>query len=216
MTKLKENILYLSFILIIPLLSIIYPILNHNSNGTQSLVTKLDTSTPFIPEFIIPYVLWYPFIFLTLVYICYKNKKVYIRTLSSIGIGMLISFIIFYVFQTHVPRPIIEETDIFSNLVAVIYKNDKPFNCFPSLHVLESYLMIKGIYACSERNKAILWTVNITAVLIILSTLFIKQHVILDAIGAIYLAEIIFNLMPSLERIVLLFKKVKPSYTTNQ
>jgi hypothetical protein len=76
--------------------------------------------------------------------------------------------------------------------------------------------MIKGIYACSERNKAITWIVNITAVLIILSTLFIKQHVILDAIGAIYLAEIIFNLMPSLERIILLFKKVKPSYTINQ
>jgi membrane-associated phospholipid phosphatase len=213
MNKIKENLADLSFLLIIPILGAIYPILNNPANGAKSLVTEVDKAIPLVEAFIIPYILWYPFVFLCLVYFCFKDKKAYFRTLISISIGMLISYFIFFVFQTHVPRPALQGNDIFTRLVALIYSRDNPYNCFPSLHVLESYLMIKGIYACSERNKLATAFINFMAAAIILSTLFVKQHVILDVFGAVYLGEVVFNRVPGFDSLLVYLKRQKPHYT---
>jgi hypothetical protein len=216
MSKIKDNLASLSFMLVIPLLSSIYVLLNNADRGAQILITDLDKRIPFVPEFIVPYVLWYPFILFCLIYFCFKDKKVYKRTLISISLGMVISYIIFYVFQTHVPRPALEGNDIFTQWVRKIYEGDNPYNCFPSLHVLESYLMVKGAYALENRRPEVTWTVNIMAFFIILSTQFIKQHVLMDILGAVYLGEIIFNMEPTLERIFISFtKKQKAQITTN-
>jgi membrane-associated phospholipid phosphatase len=215
MSKLKENLIDLSFLISIPVLGLIYPLLNNTSNGVRSLVTDADKAIPFVKEFIIPYVLWYPFIFACLLYFYMKDRRTYFRTLISINIGMIISFIIYFTFQTHVPRPILEGEDLLTKLVLIIYKGDNPYNCFPSIHVLESYLMIKGIYDCRNKIGLAVITIDIMSTLIILATMFVKQHVLLDVLGGIYLGEIVFNYVSKFE--VLLGYKRKPEsyYTSN-
>lgn len=194
MKKLKENIIPISFMLSIPILNIFYGILNNGSRGVYSLVTNIDILIPFTKSFIIPYVIWYPFIFLVLVYLCLKNNKVYYKTLFCVSIGFIVSYMIFYFFQTTVARPTLADDDILTNIVEIVYKNDKPYNCFPSLHVLTTYFVMKGISEV-ESNKKITLPVNITGILIILSTMFIKQHVIMDAIFAIVLGGIILKVV---------------------
>jgi len=189
----KEYILSFSIILTIVPLNIFYVILNNFNKEANSLVTKFDMAIPFIKIFIIPYIAWYAFIFFTMAYICYKDKETFVKTVISYNLGLIAAYITFLFFQTTVPRPEITGTDILTKLVMMIYKNDNPYNCFPSIHVLTSFLMIKSIYASNCKNKINVSIISIISILIILSTLFVKQHVILDIFGGILYADIIFR-----------------------
>ncbi|OPJ60202.1 phosphatase PAP2 family protein [Clostridium oryzae] len=193
MEKYKSYFADLLCLLLIPLLGMVYSLLNTSSNGLNSLVTDLDKKIPFIKEFVIPYLLWHPFIYICMIYFRFKDRKIYFITFISIVIERLIAYTIFYTFQTYVPRPILHGNDLFTKITAYIYSSDKPYNCFPSIHVIESYLMIKGIKNITNKRKLVLRLISITAIIIILSTQFIKQHVIMDAIGGILLAEVVFN-----------------------
>jgi hypothetical protein len=215
LSKLKENWKHLIFMLAIPMVSSFYPLFNNAKNGAQVVFLPIDYKVPFIKEFIIPYIAWYPFIILTMIYLCLKDKRVYYRTLASLILGFIVSFAIFYVFQTHVPRPEVVGNDIFSKLVRMIYSNDQPYNCFPSLHVLESHLMVMGVNALENKSKKLQYFVIFTSVMIILSTQFIKQHVVIDIVGGIYLAEVIFNAVPGLKRVALTMLKRRAKVVEN-
>ncbi|WP_278427981.1 phosphatase PAP2 family protein, partial [Clostridium cochlearium] len=195
--NLKNNLIHIFALLSIPIINIFYALLNNNNRGVFQLVTSIDNTIPFIKEFIIPYILWYPFIALSLLFICLKDLKVYYRTLITLNLCLLSCYLIYYFFQTTVPRPAIYGNDIFSFLTLLVYKFDKPFNCFPSIHVVTSYLMIKGINSI-DCSKKIRHLVIFMSILIIVSTLFIKQHVILDVISAILLGDIIFDFISKL------------------
>ncbi|ERI93565.1 hypothetical protein HMPREF1982_01649 [Clostridiales bacterium oral taxon 876 str. F0540] len=177
----------------------LYPLFSTDSRGVYSLVTDFDKMIPFTKEFIIPYISWYPFIFLSLLYFYIKDSDIYYKEIIGIILGMFISYGIYFVFQTAVPRPELSENDIFTKLVALIYTNDKPFNCFPSLHVLETYLIMKGIKISNCKNKLNSFIINSVGIMIIISTQLVKQHVILDLVFAIILAEIIFNFVYKLD-----------------
>lgn len=68
MKTFKSNLGSLSLLISIPILGLFYEILNNSNNGVHSLVTNLDQYIPLITIFIIPYILWYGFILLTLIY----------------------------------------------------------------------------------------------------------------------------------------------------
>lgn len=205
MNNFKNNLIHMFALLSIPLINIFYTFLNNNTRGIYQLITTIDINIPFVKEFIIPYILWYPFIILSLLYICLKDLKVYYKTLITLNLCLLSCYLIYYFFQTTVPRPYIYGNDIFSYLTLLIYKFDKPFNCFPSIHVVTSYLMIKGMNSinCSKRVKL---TTIFMSIFIIISTLFVKQHVIMDVISAILLGDIMFDFISKLS------VKVSPSF----
>jgi membrane-associated phospholipid phosphatase len=133
---------------------------------------------------------WYAFLGISMVYLCAVDRDTYYRTLLSYVISVLACFVTYYFFQTTVPlRPVLTEDDWLSRLVQYVYQNDQPYNCFPSIHCFSCYLMFK---AFRESRKVAPWmraSVQICAVVIILSTLFIKQHVLLDVAGSIFLVE---------------------------
>jgi membrane-associated phospholipid phosphatase len=195
----KENILPLCLLLSIPLLNIIYQVLNHGERGARQLITAVDKQIPFLEIFVIPYLLWYAFIFLMFVYFAIFDRSTYYRTLLSFCAGMLVCYVIYFFFQTTVPRPELQGAGILTDMVRYVYNADEPFNCFPSIHVLSSYLMIIAI----RHSK--LWTikkdliVSSIAYSIILSTLFIKQHVVLDIVAGVLLGSLLFKLFYYLE-----------------
>lgn len=195
MNKTKNNIIALLWILTIPLSNVIYQLLNNNSRGASNLVTDFDRSTPFIAAFAVPYLLWFLFIGLTLAYFCFKDRSTYYKTLIAVNISLIACYIIYYLYQTTVPRPQLVGNDIFTKLVGFIYSSDQPFNCFPSIHSLTSYLMAKALHSSSVKGIINTLVIYGSAVLIILSTLFIKQHVVLDAISAILLGGVMFELV---------------------
>jgi membrane-associated phospholipid phosphatase len=193
--RFKENILPLSAMACLAPLNILYVALNNSNRGAKSLVTAVDNAIPFMKAFIIPYVAWYGFIFTTMLYLCWKDKDTYYKTLASYALGLIASYITFYLFQTTVPRPEVAGGDILTRMVLAIYGADQPYNCFPSIHVLTSYLMVKAIMSSSARNKTNMSIIWFTAFTIIVSTLFVKQHVVFDAVSGVVYADIIFRLV---------------------
>ena len=110
----------------------------------------------------------------------------------------VVAFITFYFFQTTVPRPIVTGDDIFSKLILFTYKSDLPYNCFPSIHVITAFLALKGLILLMLR-KRIKIPVNVVGFLIIISTQFVKQHVIMDIFYAIFLCNFFFNFITYME-----------------
>jgi len=109
-------------------------------------------------------------------------------------VGELICFVIYFFFQTTVPRPTIVGDNFFNNLVQWIYAHDRPFNCFPSIHVLTTFtIMLASLHI---KNKHVIHhlCIHIIGTLIIISTLFVKQHVIFDMIGSMFLVTFLYGI----------------------
>ncbi|WHY88762.1 phosphatase PAP2 family protein [Neobacillus novalis] len=185
---------YLLFLLVMPLLGKVYELLNTRANDAVDLTSTVDKAIPFISVFIIPYILWYAYLFCYLVYFCFKDTKIYIKTLILIVIAELICFVIYFFFQTTVPRPTVEGNNVVIHLVQWIYANDRPVNCFPSIHVLTTFAIM--LASLNIKNKHVLnnLTIHILGTLIIISTLFVKQHVILDMIGSMFLVTFLYGI----------------------
>ncbi|KLT16048.1 phosphoesterase [Neobacillus vireti] len=176
-----------------PLLGKIYELLNTRANDAVDLTSAVDSAIPFLSVFIIPYILWYAYLSCYLVYFCFKDTKIYLKTLILIVIAELICYVIYFFFQTTVPRPTVEGDNLVIHLVQWIYANDRPVNCFPSIHVLTTFtIMLASLHI---KNKHILnnLTIHILGTLIIISTLFVKQHVILDMIGSMFLVTFLYG-----------------------
>jgi hypothetical protein len=192
MKTLKNNVLPLSLILLALAVNSLYGILNNSSRGVSSLVTDFDRSIPFLSGFVIPYVAWYPFLMFAFLYLCFKYSDIYYNTIWSLIIGILICYCFYYFFQTTVPRPDVIGEGPLQNLVRLVYNTDNPYNCFPSIHVLSSFIIMKG-FSKSNASKIFKYMVYTIGVLIILSTQFIKQHVLLDVLSAILLGEYVYR-----------------------
>ena len=181
------------FLLVIPLLAVVYQLLNERPNKAVNISTSIDHSIPFLPFFILPYILWYGYIFCYLVYFCFKDTKVFLKTLILIVVAELICFVIYFFFQTTVPRPTLVGDNFLINLVHWIYKNDKPVNCFPSIHVLTTFVIMLSSLHIKNKHLANTLFIHIAGTLIIISTLFVKQHVIFDMIGSMFLATFFYG-----------------------
>lgn len=207
--KFKDNLLPLMLMILIPLTNIFYGLLNNSTRGVYSLVTDLDKAIPFSKVFIIPYMLWYPFIVLTLIYFCFYYKDAYYKTLSTLVLGMILCYGVYFFFQTTVPRPELIGEDILTKVVRIVYNSDNPYNCFPSIHVLTSYAMIIGMRKSGSNNQKVKNAISATAWIVILSTLLVKQHVILDVVFGVMFAKLTYKIIEKLkiERCMLWIKK---------
>ena len=195
MERVKSNSNHLLALLSIPIINVCYLLLNNNHRGVFTIITGIDRNIPFIKAFIIPYLLWYPYVFLVLMYLCMNDLNTYYKTIISIDIGLVVCYVAYFFFQTTVPRPELYGNDLLIKLTELVYRFDKPFNCFPSIHVLTCYLVIKGINFQNNHNILSKFLVYSISIIIILSTLFVKQHVIMDLISAIVIGELIFHMV---------------------
>lgn len=211
--KTKDNITALIFMLSIPIIGMFYNVLNTADRGFSNLTTDIDRGIPFVKEFIVPYIIWYFYIFLVFIYLCFKDRDTYYKTLITYNIGLIICYIIYYFYQTTVLRPELMGDDVFTKMIGFIYSMDQPFNCFPSIHSFGSFLMMKAINRSTARHTANVIIINGVGILIILSTLFIKQHVILDAVAAMVLGDIIYKVVCyyDRERVLLWLKGLYPN-----
>ena len=181
--------------LVFPILGMMYKWTNRVDQDVYSLATAFDQATPFIKYFALPYAVWIFYIYVCLVYFFKKDVNVYYRGVVTYTICALTCYVIYAVFQTTVVRPVLEGNDPFTWLMAYIYNRDQPYNCFPSIHCFSSYMVMRLVWTSSFRNK---WNVTLItgmSSLIIMSTLFVKQHVVLDAIAGILLVEFVLAIM---------------------
>ena len=208
MKKLFKNLLPLLLIGTIPFSNLFYWTLNNTQRGVYDLTTDIDRFLPLIKIFIIPYMTLWFFLAFCFIYLCFKNRKVYYKIMLTLTLCYVVAFITFYFFQTTVPRPVVTGEDIFSKLILFTYKSDQPYNCFPSIHVITAYLAVKGINITNS-PKSIKIPVSFVGFLIILSTQFVKQHVIMDIFFALFLCDVFFNLITYMEQQYTLYTSKK-------
>ena len=165
----------------------------------HDVYTSIDQSLPFISWFIYPYVYWFLFVALTVAYLFFTYKEDFYKCVAFLFIGMTICLIAFTIYPTSFDhRPdIITGNGLTRFLMNVIYTADKSQNVCPSIHVFNSIGCAIALTHCprfkdSLSMKGFAW---ISAVLITLSTMFIKQHSIIDAICAIILAIILYGIV---------------------
>lgn len=187
----KENIKVILFGATFFLIGIIYPLINKPGIKVHSLVTDLDNSIPLIKIFVIPYIAWYAYVALSLIYFYKRDKKAFLKVIAMLDICLIVAFSTFTIYQTTVPRPILTGSDVFTKLIGFVYNTDRPFNCFPSVHVIETYIIMRAVSKMKDKSRSVNLLIQAIGILIILSTLFIKQHVILDVVYAILLVRTI-------------------------
>lgn len=148
--------------------------------------TNLDKQIPFIPSFVYFYVLWY-ILLIAIPYLLFKYDQKKLKDYSKMYIlASIICFIIYVLYPTTINRATFEITSLSTYIVDLIYIFDTPaLNCFPSFHCLNCFMWIYYMIITKNIPKYIKKAVIVVAILIILSTLFIKQHVIYDVIGAL-------------------------------
>ena len=174
----------LGLLVVVNVVRIPYEQLNHGPY-VLNLNTALDDFIPVVPLFVIPYISLQPLIFASAaLFILFR-----IRIFQSAALAMTVTFLVSYLFyafaQTYIERPTLTGTDPFTQLIVQVYAGDNPFNDFPSLHVALSTILAIHWWRVDRRIGI---PVAIWVGLIVLSTVFIKQHHVADIFGGLILA----------------------------
>lgn len=153
---------------------------------------QIDDKIPFNEYFIIPYLIWFIYIPVVSIYLFYNNYEKFYSYVTLLLIGMLMSLLICQIFPNGTDfRPVINpEKNLFSAIVSHLYAFDTNTNVFPSIHVYNSIVTNQAILS-SSLEKTWKYISSILTIAICLSTMFLKQHSILDVIGAIALYFVI-------------------------
>lgn len=114
------------------------------------------------------------------------------RFFSAELLGKLICFICYVAFPTVMARPEITGSGIFSRIIAMMYSIDAPDALLPSMHCFVSWMCVIGLRGKPEITRRHRILSVIAAVLVFIATLTTKQHVIIDVITGIILAELVY------------------------
>ena len=160
---------------------------------------SLDDLIPFNEYFIVPYLLWFLYVGAAIFYFLITSKEDYYKLCIFLFSGMTISLIICTFFRNGTDlRPVIDpDKNIFTALVAYIYRTDTCTNVFPSIHVYNS-IGVHIAVARSERlrgHRLIRQGSGLLMISICMATVFLKQHSVIDLIGAVILAYVIYGIV---------------------
>lgn len=153
---------------------------------------QLDQYIPFCEVFIIPYLLWFPYVALTITWFFFRDKKDFYRLTAHLYCGMTLFLVICTVIPnglqlrpTYIPRE-----NIFTEMVEALWKVDTPTNVLPSIHVFNSMACCMAVLHTPRlKNKTLLRCCTIVlTVLIILATMFLKQHSVIDVVFGLTLS----------------------------
>lgn len=154
---------------------------------------KLDDMIPFCELFAIPYFLWFLYVAVSLLFLFLQSEHMsdFYRCSAVLMLGMTTCLIIYTIFPNAQPlRPESFPRDNFlTGIVAGLYQGDTPTNVCPSIHVYNSiaiHMALSQSYALWE-HKGIRTGSLVLCILICLSTMFLKQHSIIDVGCAILL-----------------------------
>ena len=147
--------------------------------------TWLDDQIPFCEYFIIPYAIW--FIFNLIVvgwFVLHAEKHEYYRLITALMLGMTAFLVVSVVYPNRLElRPDFVNTgSLCGKLTAFLYSTDTSTNVLPSIHVYNTVVLCHAINAnrTIRRRKGILLSCNVLSIMIILSTMFLKQHSVID------------------------------------
>lgn len=173
--------------------SMLYDLTNHATAHVHILQTSLDRLVPFVPQFIVIYNSLQLVIYASLLFFFVFHPRIFTAFALAMISLFLVSNFVYVVFQTEVPRPSLTPgTNWYVDQVIALYKSDNPYDCFPSLHCGTSAL-VAAFWFVKRKYRIIAWIMAAWAFGIILSTQFLKQHVLVDIVGSLLAIGLFFG-----------------------
>ncbi len=165
----------------------------------------LDNQIPFLRWTIWFYVSQY--LIIPFSFVLVKKTENYTSMFYSMLLATLFSCTIFLLYPTSINRPETLDSSLIDTVRWLLYQLDSPTNCFPSLHV--ALACLSGVFIAREYRwfGIVSW---IWSSLIIISTMTLKQHYVIDVIGGIAIATLSYCLTS-----VLIKGNIKPWPTGN-
>lgn len=139
--------------------------------------TALDRALPFVPELLPVYVAYIPFYFWTVARS--ENDRQVNRIFYGTHLQLLVSVPFFVLWPITMPRELFYGPQAYGWADAFWRWFDAPNNCFPSLHVSNCLLLMQFNW---QRPHRLAHTA--AGVAIIASTVLVKQHYVVDLLGA--------------------------------
>jgi hypothetical protein len=164
------------------------------------IVFPIDRKIPFLEIFVIPYLSWFLYIFVGCAIVFIKDKELYDRLTTVLMLGMTA----FLVISALVPNcqtlrlATMPRDNVFTSMVSALWKTDTPTNVWPSIHVFNSVAVVSALVSLKGKffsNRAVKAAEIIWAVLICLSTFFIKQHSLFDAMTALVMYGVFYRMV---------------------
>lgn len=158
----------------------------------HDLTNSFEENIPLIPWTVTIYFICYIFWVANYVLGSRQDQDTAFRFLSADFLAKIICMIIFLAFPTTNVRPVIEGTTFWENIMLMLYSADAADNLLPSIHCLTSWF---GYIAVRKNPQIPRWYKIFSVVFalsVCVSTLTTKQHVIVDAVVGVALAEVCY------------------------
>ena len=182
------------------------------SRPVNAPTTPLDRVIPLVPFWSLVYGALYLVLIIAPVFIV-RDEELLRRTVWSYLTVWLTAYACFYMYPTYAPRPDSIPGSGFGVWgLRLLYSSDPPYNCFPSLHVAHSFV---SAFACHRVHRRLGRLALGAAALVALSTLFTKQHYVLDVVAGIGMATgvnaVLLRTYPR-ERVPELDRRIAPAF----
>jgi membrane-associated phospholipid phosphatase len=147
--------------------------------------TALDALLPLQPSWSLVYGPLYLFLILLPVFVVHQQEHIR-RTFLAYLVVWGAAYVCFMLYPTVAPRPDEVTGEGFGVWgLRFLYEADPPYNCFPSIHVGHSFV---SALTCARVHRRLGRVALGCASLVAMSTLFTKQHYVVDVIGGVALA----------------------------
>lgn len=163
-----------------------------DASSYHDIYTWIDAQIPYVPCFIWAYMYWFFFVSGVCLWLFFKSRGEFYRVCGALFSGMTICLLIFTFYPTSFAhRPILTgDLTLSERMTAFIYGADQSVNVFPSIHVYNSIVCAAAVWKSDvlRHKKVLSLLAAASALLIILSTMLVRQHSILDVLGGAILA----------------------------
>lgn len=144
------------------------------------MASWLDKDTPLLPLFVIPYLALFPYVVLgVILMLATPFASAYYAT---IVIAQLAAAVFWYFLPTGVHRPRHMHPGPLTSALKFVYGHDGEANAFPSAHVFGAFITSYYLAAAFPTLAFLWWVIGF---FIALSTVFVKQHNLLDVVGGL-------------------------------
>lgn len=171
-----------------------------NPENLFFVTNPLDPYIPFCEYFIVPYLLWFPYLFGGLFWFYWRERKSgFMKFAVTLITGLTACLLIYTLFpNAQALRPEAYPHDnIFTSVVKLLQGFDTPTNVCPSIHVFSTMVVHIAVVKSEKLGKKpfIKYGSLVLAVLICLSTVCLKQHSFTDVICAFILNAVLYVLI---------------------
>lgn len=167
-----------------------YPVADYTS-----IYCPADDLIPFCEWFVLPYMFWFVYLVGMHPYTLLYDVEAFKKMMRFIIITYTVTIIIYLIFPTcQNLRPTAFERDNFlTRFMAGFYEFDTNTNVCPSIHVIGTLaVFFTALHSKSIRGFWVKFAFAAAALLICASTVFLKQHSIIDVLAALPICAVAY------------------------